>query len=102
MTHWKDPKTGLVCEARTIHLGGLSKPHWVGYVLLPAGHPWHGESDPPVEIHGGVTYASESGLEWKIGFDAAHAGDGWQDKAWAKAECEKLAAQAAAAMQGGP
>lgn len=68
--------------------------HWCGYVGVPKGHPWHGESnyfwdrqDGP-EVHGGITYGEacagaichvpapgEPDDVWWIGFDCAHSGD---------------------------
>lgn len=46
-----------------------------GYVQMPSGHPWQhlNYDDMPVEIHGGLTFASG---RW-IGFDTAHGGDVW-------------------------
>ena len=66
--------------------------HWVvmanrklgvrcGYVLVPAYHPW-AELDLdtiPVNVHGGLTYSCPEGDSRWIGFDCAHAGDGWPD-----------------------
>jgi hypothetical protein len=50
----------------------------VGYITVPADHPWHGKGydDINADVHGGLTYA-EAGTEgeWWIGFDCAHAGD---------------------------
>lgn len=57
--------------------------HLNGYVALPPGHPCYGKAydDIDVEIHGGLTFASEGDGEmwekgyWWVGFDCAHAGD---------------------------
>lgn len=53
-----------------------------GYVKLPEDHPWFGmgydeihESDPHLNVHGGLTFASDG---W-IGFDTLHDGDWWPD-----------------------
>lgn len=63
---------------------------WCGYVAVPPGHPLHGAhyDDPPVDVHGGLTYAAACDGEichvpgpgepddvWWFGFDCAHAGD---------------------------
>lgn len=53
--------------------------HLCGYVGVPQGHPWFGESDYDVDatVHGGLTFAGsldEDGL-WYVGFDCAHSGD---------------------------
>jgi hypothetical protein len=63
--------------------------HWCGYVAVPPGHPAHGSKDDCiVDVHGGVTYASECAGNvchvpddgepadvWWIGFDFSHAYD---------------------------
>lgn len=55
-----------------------------GYVRIPSGHPWHGESDDSLaDVHGGITFAApdkpcdKGGADdaWWIGFDCAHAWD---------------------------
>lgn len=54
-----------------------------GYVRIPKGHPWHGESDIDAYVHGGVTFAEadtkcDKGGEdnaWWLGFDCAHCDD---------------------------
>jgi hypothetical protein len=55
-----------------------------GYVRLPAGHPWHGETDSEIAcVHGGITFAEPdvpceaAGDDdaWWLGFDCAHYGD---------------------------
>jgi len=55
-----------------------------GYVVVPAGHPWHGKPYDGLDcviVHGGVTYsgsAEDVGCNrdgWAIGFDCAHVGD---------------------------
>ena len=50
---------------------------WCGYVYLPADHDYYGLNDNyfSVSVHGGITYTSDSGKFWKIGFDCSHAGD---------------------------
>lgn len=64
--------------------------HWCGYVGIPPGHPYYEKNydDVPVEIHGGLTYASQCNGHvchvampgepehvWWLGFDCAHLGD---------------------------
>ena len=58
--------------------------HLNGYVGLPKGHAWFGKGyeDIEVDVHGGLTYASEYMItnpekdgRWWIGFDTAHLGD---------------------------
>ena len=64
--------------------------HWCGYAAVPPGHTLHGKSydDAPVEVHGGLTYASlcsgaichvpkpgEPDDVYWFGFDCAHSGD---------------------------
>ena len=54
-----------------------------GYVALPPEHPCYGKAydDIDVEVHGGLTFASEGDGEkwekgyWWVGFDCGHAGD---------------------------
>lgn len=67
---------------------------WCGYAAVPPGHPLHGKDydTPEVDVHGGLTYASdcdvagrvgichvpepgEPGDVWWFGFDCAHAFD---------------------------
>lgn len=93
-TTWEH--NGLTCRVAFMEYtsgGG----HWVGYVTLPKGHQWHGliEESIPVDVHGGLTFGDFDGDGYRIGFDAAHAGDGWQDEAWAKRETIRLADQCA-------
>jgi len=88
-----------------------------GYVLVPAGHPWHGRSYSEIgaDVHGGLTYSVAEGADWAIGFDCAHAYDApdpalgktswWKDfsdgkavirdQAYVDAECIRLAEQVA-------
>ena len=78
---------GFPCLIRRVqHIGSLC-----GYVAVPPGHPWHGQSqddiEDDIEIHGGLSYASKSREEWChkdkpelndywwLGFDCAHAWD---------------------------
>jgi hypothetical protein len=54
-----------------------------GYVRIPKTHPWYGESEPPVDVHGGITFSEfdvpcdKGGADdgWWLGFDCAHGGD---------------------------
>jgi len=50
-----------------------------GYVAIPKGHEMWGKGydDIPVEVHGGLTYASEDEKtdEWVVGFDCNHYND---------------------------
>ena len=84
---WPDEATGYPCLIKRNRLGALC-----GYVGVPEGHPWHGES-PDADVHGGVTYGGmcQEGPEGEtvchvpapgepeplywVGFDCAHAGD---------------------------
>jgi hypothetical protein len=85
---WKHEESGLHCLAKRHPWLG----HWCGYVAVPPGHPWHGRAygDDPVDVdvHGGLTYASEcsDGIchvpppgepanVWWFGFDCAHCDD---------------------------
>ncbi len=89
---WLDEATGLPC---LIVRSGGDLGHLCGYVGVPAGHPSY-EADyetVPVEVHGGLTFASKCshGAEdraichkvgpgepddvWWLGFDCAHLGD---------------------------
>jgi len=69
---------GMPVLVRRNHMG-----HWCGYVGVPLDHPWakEGRDYPPVDVHGGCTFASrqhpftrEEGAFW-IGFDCAHSFD---------------------------
>lgn len=136
---WVHEPTGLACLVRRTQLG-----HLCGYVGVPPEHPLYGVDyglcareahgltceDPdheygyckhePVhmlEVHGGVTYASErppgddedDGPEWWFGFDCAHLGDvvpsmdntvnrrsTYRDFKYVRRETESLADQLAA------
>lgn len=53
-----------------------------GYVGVPMGHPLAGKNydDMPLDVHGGLTFASEGGRHWPegwywYGWDYAHLGD---------------------------
>jgi len=48
--------------------------HLCGYVILTTDNDFFGKNydDIPVRCHGGLTYASENGDNWVIGFDCAH------------------------------
>lgn len=90
---WRDEDTGYPCLMLRNRFGA-----WCGYVGLPPGHPWHGESydDLPVQVHGGLTFASgcdddpsvdpaervchvpeegEPADVWWLGFDCGHGDD---------------------------
>lgn len=56
--------------------------HLCGYVYIPKSHPLWGkgyyelyEIDIDIDVHGGLTFAGQSGDEWVFGFDCAHYGD---------------------------
>ena len=51
--------------------------HLCGYVKLTTDNDFFGKEydDIPLSCHGGLTYASEEGDKWVIGFDCAHYGD---------------------------
>ena len=61
---------GLVCEVKR-HDEML---HFCGYVFLPEDHPWF-SYEPPVRVHGGVTFGRAVHNEWILGFDCGHGGD---------------------------
>jgi hypothetical protein len=81
---WKH--AGLPCLiVRVEHHGALC-----GYAAVPPGHPLHGQEmgEPPVDVHGGLTYAAKCAGDichvpapgepddvWWFGFDCAHSGD---------------------------
>lgn len=104
---------------------------WCGYAAVPPGHPLHGCSlDAPVDVHGGLTWASACQGEichapkpgepddvWWFGFDCGHGGDflpkldtmfpehksvwgSYKDQAYATAETKRLAEQLAEAGRG--
>lgn len=97
--------------------------HLCGYIGVPSEHPWYAvEYDaisPYPDVHGGLTYSEYTaptskpdGLWW-VGFDCAHLGDlspgmsyqyfdnaRYRDMGFVIAECESLAAQAAAQRAG--
>lgn len=86
---WTDPATGYPCVIRRGPSGA-----WCGYVGVPPGHPHHGNGYSEidyevVQVHGGLTYASECDDDpvdgichvpapgqpddvWWFGFDCAH------------------------------
>jgi hypothetical protein len=104
---WVDTVTDFPCYIQRSGGGALC-----GYVCLPAGHPWHGESYNsiyelyPVDVHGGLTFSVQRGDYWVIGFDCSHSGDcvpcySWtlangtyRDMAYVKAQVTALARQA--------
>jgi len=51
--------------------------HLCGYVILTEDSDYFGVDydDIRVDCHGGLTYASDQGPYWVIGFDCAHLGD---------------------------
>jgi hypothetical protein len=86
-----------------------------GYIYLEKEDLFYNKdyNDIPVDVHGGLTYASTEGDYWVIGFDCSHSGDlspylletdfsyGWlkqnmgiyRDMGYVKRECERLADQ---------
>jgi hypothetical protein len=92
-------------------LGGIGG-YGCGYVVIPAGHPYHGSGTDECEdlsVHGGVTFARSADALinnwkeltaqdkgcWVIGFDTAHYGDSlenWPQRAVVN-ETERLLAQ---------
>ena len=68
-------KNGLEfeCFVRRVKYSG----HLCGYVTLTTDNDFFGleYDDIPVDCHGGLTYASNQGPDWVIGFDCAHYGD---------------------------
>lgn len=125
-----------------IQRGGLLA--WCGYVGVPPGHPFHGkdyadkwddeyqeiiEAGPPVDVHGGLTYADGCGGAichkaapgepdelWWFGFDCAHSwdlvpsthsqgfgvgGEVYRNIAYVRKETESLAEQLRKLMQEG-
>ena len=66
---------GMTCALRH---GAFNAP--CGYVLVPEGHPLHGDeygkAEACLDVHGGVTFAGDlEGMGWAVGFDMAHACD---------------------------
>ena len=61
------------CSIRRVTRSG----HLCGYVTLTPDSDYFGRDydNIPVNCHGGLTYASESGSNWIVGFDCAHLGD---------------------------
>ena len=61
------------CSIRRNTSGG----HLCGYVILTPDNDFFGKDydDIPVSCHGGLTYASNQGPNWVIGFDCAHYDD---------------------------
>ncbi len=87
--------------------------HLCGYIGVPQGHPWYGKDydDVECEVHGGLTYGSESDDEypcplpvkvWWFGFDCGHlydrtnySADGtYRDRDYVYRELEGMASQA--------
>ena len=84
---WQDQATGLSCRVIRISLG-----HLCGYVGIPKTHSLYGRPDismddtievlPNFDVHGGITWSAEWGVEehygndlWWVGFDCAHGMD---------------------------
>lgn len=71
--------SGLKCAV----VQARERGHRCGYVRVPPTHPMYGmDYDAPnVEVHGGLTFATEEdcieedGKGWWFGFDCAHCGD---------------------------
>ena len=101
---------GYPCTIIRGTLGAL-----LGYVDVPAGHPWYGlatwaeelEDMISADVHGGVTYSAAHGDGWRVGFDCAHHGDhvpglnrtphSWEtyrDEAFVRREIDSLVRQA--------
>jgi hypothetical protein len=61
------------CFVRRVKHSG----HLCGYVTLTTDNDYFGVEyyDIPVDCHGGITYASNQGPNWVIGFDCAHYDD---------------------------
>ncbi len=53
-----------------VYFGG----HLCGYVKIPESHPYYGDKDVNLEVHGGLTFNSMEEEHW-VGFDCAHSGD---------------------------
>ena len=77
----------------------LTQNWWLGYVIIPKNHKYHGEqyNDIPINCHGGLTYANT--LHWEesknkgkfaIGFDFNHFDDGGGSKKQAELECKHI------------
>lgn len=68
-------KNGLEfeCSIRRNNRSG----HLCGYVTLTPDNDYFGYEyeNIPVNCHGGLTYASDNGSDWTIGFDCAHLSD---------------------------
>ena len=102
---WTDETTDLRCYIVRNKFSGS----WLGYVMVPVGHPMHGKGydDLDLRVHGGVTFSGDKkgdGAHW-LGFDCAHAGDlipvldpfelddQYRDIDYVKSECADLARQ---------
>lgn len=106
-----DDNSGYPMLIVRIHGSG----HLCGYVGVHDSHPFHGkdyddEALQEIDVHGGLTYSSDSGPGqepdgfWWFGFDCAHAGDlapgmatilkgTYRNLAYVQDECAKLAKQ---------
>lgn len=103
---WTDEATGLQCYVVRNKFSGS----WLGYVMVPVGHPMHGKgySELEIDAHGGLTYSGDKkgdGGHW-LGFDCAHLGDlspglhdyaehgdRYRDIGYVRHECESIARQ---------
>ena len=91
-------------------LAGCSTGWGNGYVVIPKGHPLHGEDyeNIDVDVHGGLTFADaadnldwpelidEDKGGWVVGFDTAHLGDDlnkWPNAETVLGEAERLKSQ---------
>ncbi|RYZ78273.1 MAG: hypothetical protein EOP04_30035 [Proteobacteria bacterium] len=84
--------------------------HLCGYIEIKDDHPWFGQVDESITVHGGVTFSGFNGDVWRLGFDCAHFGDlmpgmvetfgdllnqqTYRDMEFVQKECESLADQA--------
>lgn len=79
---WVHTPTRYKCKIRR-HPSFL---HWCGYVGIPYGHAWYGNSYddetklPQPQVHGGVTFSgrmldTKGRAVWWLGFDCGHSGD---------------------------
>jgi hypothetical protein len=99
---------GLPCELKVntspSALIGASGVWHCGYVTLPRPVDDQGYDGlaAGVDVHGGITYASEDGDGYRYGFDTAHYDSGpvANDEAWCRAETERMADQLLALLAG--
>lgn len=118
MYDWVDADSGYRCLMfRNMQTSGA----WLGYVVVPVTHPWHGMQQGDVrldelDVHGGVTFVGTKGDDFMVGFDTAHIDDympmcssllqygppptpdevaSYKDMAYVQRECAHLAKQIA-------